>query len=177
LCYNGPAYLAGYTPTGPHSLYAHLSEQARDLPPGPERMVAEMRELAASYGGFWEEIRKDIADPARINYTVIESILVGQQWNRGRVVIVGDAAHACPPSLALGAAMGREDAAVLAELLTRYERLDQSLFDTFMDRRYERVRLVVNSSLQLAHWQRVRAQAPDVGGLMAKVNQVVGRPC
>ena len=40
-------------------------------------------------------------------------------WNRGRVVLIGDAAHACPPTIAQGAAQALEDAVVLAELLAR----------------------------------------------------------
>src|SRR5262249_23081992 len=39
------------------------------------------------------------------------------QWRAGRVVLVGDAAHACSPTLAQGASMAFEDAVVLAELL------------------------------------------------------------
>ena len=38
-------------------------------------------------------------------------------WNRGRVVLIGDAAHACPPTLAQGGSQALEDAAVLTELL------------------------------------------------------------
>ena len=41
-----------------------------------------------------------------------------QPWYRGRTIIIGDAAHACPPLIAQGAAMCAEDAVVLAEMLT-----------------------------------------------------------
>ena len=43
--------------------------------------------------------------------------MVPAPWNRGRVVLIGDAAHACPPTLAQGGAQALEDAAVLSELL------------------------------------------------------------
>jgi salicylate hydroxylase len=39
------------------------------------------------------------------------------QWHRGNIGLVGDAAHAMVPFQAQGAAMGIEDAAVLAPLL------------------------------------------------------------
>ena len=40
-------------------------------------------------------------------------------WRRGRVVMIGDAAHATGPVWAQGAAMALEDAIVLADLLAR----------------------------------------------------------
>jgi 2-polyprenyl-6-methoxyphenol hydroxylase-like FAD-dependent oxidoreductase len=38
-------------------------------------------------------------------------------WSRGRVVLIGDAAHASSPNMAEGAAMALEDAIVLADSL------------------------------------------------------------
>lgn len=38
-------------------------------------------------------------------------------WVKGRVVLIGDAAHASSPKMAEGAAMAMEDALVLAETL------------------------------------------------------------
>lgn len=40
-----------------------------------------------------------------------------ERWHRGRVVLVGDAAHAGPPSMAQGAGLALEDALVLADEL------------------------------------------------------------
>ncbi|MFI7605355.1 FAD-dependent monooxygenase [Micromonospora sp. NPDC049366] len=41
-----------------------------------------------------------------------------RSWSRGRVLLIGDAAHATSPNMAQGAAMALEDAVVLAESLT-----------------------------------------------------------
>ncbi|MBW8486744.1 FAD-dependent monooxygenase [Actinomadura parmotrematis] len=70
----------------------------------------------------------------------------GPPWHRGRTVLIGDAAHACPPTIAQGAAMCLEDAAVLAELLTG--RTPDPLA-AFHARRLPRVRAVVEASIQL----------------------------
>ena len=67
-------------------------------------------------------------------------------------MLIGDAAHVYPPTLALGAAMALEDAAVLAELLLGRDRLDQDLFDAFTARRRPRVEAVVDGSVQLTTW-------------------------
>ena len=69
-----------------------------------------MRRLAAAYGGAWPEIAAHITDPAKVNYTWFDRLLVEGSWHRGRVVLIGDAAHCCPPTLAQGAALSLEDA-------------------------------------------------------------------
>jgi 2-polyprenyl-6-methoxyphenol hydroxylase-like FAD-dependent oxidoreductase len=48
-------------------------------------------------------------------------------YHRGRIVLIGDAAHGFPPLLAQGAAMAIEDAVALAESLARSGDVDQAL--------------------------------------------------
>lgn len=177
LCYDGPCYIAGFTPTGPDSLYAYLVEPAQNRAADtPARKVAQMRELAAAYHGPWDEIRDDLTDPDRINYTWFEHLLIEGPWNRGRAVLIGDAAHVCPPTLALGAAMALEDAAVLAELLIAADTLDQDLFDAFTARRMPRARAVVDGSMQLAGWLLERDATADVPGLMGRIYGLLSEP-
>jgi len=176
LCYDGPCYIAGCTPTGPDSLYAFLVEAARDRSDHtPAQIVAAMRELAEPYHGPWDEIREDITDGARINYTWFEHLLIDGPWNRGRVVLIGDAAHTCPPTVAQGGAMALEDAVVLAELLTERDALDQDLWDAFHARRYERAKTVVDASNQLAQWQLDHVQG-DIPSLMRSIAMLTSQP-
>lgn len=172
LIYGGPCFIAGYCPTGPDTMYAYLVEKARPRDAAGDK-VAHMRALAEGYGGVWNGISAAITDPDHINYTWFESLLVDRPWNRGRTVLIGDAAHACPPTLAQGAAQCLEDAAVLAELLLTADRLDQTLFDAFMDRRHGRVKAVVEASLQLARWQLDHTPDADVPGLMGRIAAMV----
>jgi 2-polyprenyl-6-methoxyphenol hydroxylase-like FAD-dependent oxidoreductase len=134
-----------------------------------------MRELSQAYHGPWDDIRATLTDPSRINYTVFESHLLDPPWNRGRVVLIGDAVHTCPPTIAQGAAQAFEDAAVLAELLLAAETLDDELWRHFIDRRYDRAKTVVNGSLQLAQWQ-LQHERGDVPGLMGRVSQLLAAP-
>ncbi|MER6987571.1 FAD-dependent monooxygenase [Saccharopolyspora hirsuta] len=176
LCYGGPAHIAGYCPTGPDALYAYLVEDAQDrtgLAPGEK--LAVVRDLAWHYRGPWDEIRSNLTDPASINYTWFETHLLDGPWHRGRVVLIGDAVHVCPPTLAQGAALALEDAAVLAELLGAAERVDEELWSAFTARRLERARAVVNGSVQLGQWL-LDGEEGDVPGLMAEVARVVGEP-
>ncbi|MFD7920957.1 FAD-dependent oxidoreductase [Streptomyces sp. NPDC059740] len=173
LAYGGPAYIAGYCPTGPDTLYAYVVEANRDRATIPAGSYAdEMRALAEHYGGHWPEITTHITDPAQVNYTWFDRMLVEGSWHRGRVVLVGDAAHCCPPTLAQGAALSLEDALVLAELLTAAdaagEDWDDALLQRYYERRITRVRPVVEASVQIGQWQLDGDRDADVPGLMGR---------
>ena len=176
LYYGGPSYIAGYCPTGTDTLYAYLVEDLQDRSGlSPQERLTVMRELAGAYHGPWDEIRQNLTDPASVNYTRFESHVLDAPWHRGRLVLIGDAAHACPPTLAQGAAQAFEDAAVLAELLLAADTLDDRLWNTFMDRRHERARTVVEASLQLCRWLLDRERG-DVPGLMNRISHLVAEP-
>jgi 2-polyprenyl-6-methoxyphenol hydroxylase-like FAD-dependent oxidoreductase len=176
LYYGGPSYIAGYCPTGEDSLYAYIVEEAQDRSGlTPDQQLATMKELSQAYHGPWDEIRETLTDPTRVNYTWFETHVLDTPWNRGRVVLIGDAAHTCPPTIAQGGAMALEDAVVLAELLVERDALDQDLWDAFHARRFDRAKTVVDASNQLAQWQLEHAQG-DIPSLMRTVAMLVSQP-
>ena len=176
LYYGGPSYIAGYCPTGEDSLYAYIVEDAQDRSAlSPKEQLATMQQLSQAYHGPWDEIRETLTDPSRVNYTWFETHMLEAPWNRGRVVLIGDAAHTCPPTIAQGGAMALEDAVVLAELLTNRATLDQGLWDAFTARRYERATTVVDASNQLAQWQLEHVQG-DIPSLMRSVAMLTSQP-
>ncbi|MFO0994844.1 MAG: FAD-dependent monooxygenase [Hyphomicrobiales bacterium] len=65
-------------------------------------------------------------------------------WSRGRVTLIGDAAHATLPFLAQGAAMSLEDAVVLARTLRRNGISDG--FELYVRLRYQRTRRLTLAS-------------------------------
>lgn len=176
LYYGGPSYIAGYCPTGENSLYAYIVEDARDRSAlTPAERLAAMRSLAEAYHGPWDEIRATLSDPGTVSYTLFEELVVPAPWNRGRVVLIGDAAHACPPTLAQGGSQALEDAAVLTELLLAHDSPDEALWAAFTARRFERAKTVVEASCQLGQWQLDHEQG-DVPGLMAAIAALVSQP-
>lgn len=176
LYYRGRCPTAGYTPTSDDALYAYLYEPVQDRRNlGPAEQLAVVRDLAGSYHGPWDAIHEAMVDPEKIHYTVLESHLLDAPWNRGRVVLIGDAAHVIPPTLVQGAAMALEDAAVLAALLLDSEAVDDELWAGFSARRQDRVRAIVDCSLQLCRWQLGEGHV-DVPALTARVTQLVSDP-
>ncbi|MGZ2359915.1 FAD-dependent oxidoreductase [Streptomyces sp. 372A] len=169
LAYGGPAFIAGYCPTSETTLYAYVVEKNRDRASIPvESYAQEMVRLASAYGGAWPEITATITDPSKVNYTWFDRLLVEGAWHRGRVVLVGDAAHCCPPTLAQGAALSLEDAWVLAQMLTATDVWDDGLLQGYYERRIARVRPVVEASVQIGQWQLDGVRDADVPGLMAR---------
>ncbi len=176
LYYGGPSFIAGYCPTGEDSLYAYVVEQAQDRSTlTPDEKLATMRRLAAAYHGPYDEIRETLTDPDRVNYTWFETHLLPAPWNRGRVVLIGDAAHSCPPTLAQGGAQALEDAKVLTELLIAADAVDDDLWDAFTARRHDRVQTVVDASNQLGQWL-LDHERGDVPGLMRSIAVLVSKP-
>jgi 2-polyprenyl-6-methoxyphenol hydroxylase-like FAD-dependent oxidoreductase len=151
--YGGPRYKAGYSPISPDKCYAYLLDSdgtLRDF--GDQPAWRLMYERSAGYGGTWATIRATIGPDSDVSHTRIEWLLVPEPWYRGRVIVIGDAAHACPPLIAQGAAMCAEDAVVLAEFVTGGRPLAAAL-PAFMARRMERVEVVVRNSLRLVRWE------------------------
>ncbi len=70
LYYGGPMFIAGYTPTGPDTMYAFLVEEAQDrVDVSDTAAVAIMREATRAYGGPWNAVRDGLSTASRVNYT------------------------------------------------------------------------------------------------------------
>jgi 2-polyprenyl-6-methoxyphenol hydroxylase-like FAD-dependent oxidoreductase len=91
----------------------------------------------AWFADFAEPVPSLLARAAEAYFAPIEEV-APPAWTAGRVVLVGDAAHASSPNMAQGAAMALEDALVLAETLTVDRVADQALAG-YVQRRTSRV--------------------------------------
>jgi 2-polyprenyl-6-methoxyphenol hydroxylase-like FAD-dependent oxidoreductase len=79
----------------------------------PETMAAKFREFEGPARRFIEEL----GPRSEVLYTAVEEVIMPLPWHAGRVVLLGDAAHASTPFMGQGGAMGVQDAVVLARLL------------------------------------------------------------
>lgn len=177
LYYGGPVYIAGYTPTGDDTMYAFLVEKAQDRTGLSDEEAARiMVEESRAYDGPWNQVRADLEAGAPANYTWFTKHIVPAPWNRDRVVIIGDAAHSCPPTIAQGAAQALEDALVLTELLVARDSLDDALWHEFHARRIPRATAVVEASAQLGQWQIDGNRDADAGGLIFGIAMKMAEP-
>jgi 2-polyprenyl-6-methoxyphenol hydroxylase-like FAD-dependent oxidoreductase len=155
--YMGRSVKAGVNPVSNDEMYLFVTERRESPDHIDESLWAnELRGVLADFGGLIGEIRDNLSTQSRILYRPFYAVLLPPPWHKGRVVLIGDAAHATTPHLASGAGIGVEDAVVLAEELERSADLDRAL-EAFTRRRYERCRLVVENSLALGDMERRNA--------------------
>lgn len=175
--YGGPHYKAGYSPISDDLCYAYMLDEDLHYSAFGDRPMNEvLYERSEGYGGIWGQIRDSIDDDTQPDFRRIEYLLVPDPWYRGRIIVIGDAAHACPPLIAQGAAMCAEDAVVLAEMVVEDDSMD-SILSRFMARRLPRVQMVVDNSLQLAEWE-ISPDTPgaDPGGVMQRTLHALTQP-
>jgi 2-polyprenyl-6-methoxyphenol hydroxylase-like FAD-dependent oxidoreductase len=105
---------------------------------------ADWTHLAGLFDGFADPVPAILDEAASTGhppyFSTIEEV-EQNPWVRGRVVLIGDAAHAMSPNMAEGAGMALEDALVLAEMVAEGQSLDE-----YEARRRPRVAFVRNQT-------------------------------
>ena len=114
-----PGCLLGSFPVGPGLVYAFLLFHCAEVPVlSRDERLARFKELAAQFRADIAALIAQQQDPARVIFVPVHEVQT-PSYHRGRIVLIGDAAHGFPPLLAQGAAMAIEDAVALAESLGR----------------------------------------------------------
>jgi 2-polyprenyl-6-methoxyphenol hydroxylase-like FAD-dependent oxidoreductase len=154
VMYYGPRHKAGCNPVSEEQMYVFVVENTAEVTRPPrEEWPGLIQALLTEFEGTVAWARERMTDPEKIDRRPLQAILVPSPWYRGRVLLIGDAVHATTPHLAMGAGISIEDAVVLGELLDEHDELEAAL-RAFMERRWERCRLVVENSLQLGEWEK-----------------------
>ncbi|KAK1690559.1 hypothetical protein BDP55DRAFT_543822 [Colletotrichum godetiae] len=85
-------------------------------------------------------------------------------YNKGRICLLGDAAHASTPFQGAGAGMAVEDAYVLGKLLHHVERAQDlpAVFKAFSKARVERTQKLVATSREAGHFWHFEAEGDDL---------------
>ncbi|MEM6478309.1 MAG: FAD-dependent urate hydroxylase HpxO [Pseudomonadota bacterium] len=89
----------------------------------PNDRAAYKRDLRAHFEGWAAPVQTliDAIDAEKTNRVEIHDVDPFDEWSRGRVVILGDAAHNTSPDLGQGACMAMEDAVVLAQCFAAHD--------------------------------------------------------
>jgi 2-polyprenyl-6-methoxyphenol hydroxylase-like FAD-dependent oxidoreductase len=128
-----------------------------------------LRERLEPFSGPLGRIRDELRDDADIVYSPLSEVLLPMPWYKNRVLICGDAAHACTPHITQGAAMALEDAIVLADELAVDRDLTPSLA-AFGERRFPRVKLVQDVSRGILNGE-MSITAENIDGALAHMRE------
>jgi 2-polyprenyl-6-methoxyphenol hydroxylase-like FAD-dependent oxidoreductase len=182
--YFGKKTKVGLIPMTADTIYMFVvSSEGEDNPFIPEEeLVPRLKGYLEEYSApFVQEVLPQITDPKGVIYRPLETLMTPAPWYKDRVVLIGDSAHATIPQLGSGAALAIEDAVVLVELLQK-ESAMSSVLEQYMERRYERCKLVVDVSNTLSEWEQMEwkglplPEGANMGALMGKTLMALTQP-
>ncbi|HEY6456328.1 MAG TPA: FAD-dependent monooxygenase [Steroidobacteraceae bacterium] len=167
---------AGLNPVSSSEMYMFLLEHVPDNRRMPEELLVPLlAQRLAPFGGLWSGLRAGLSARSRVNYRPLETLLLAAPWFRGRVALIGDAAHATTPHAAFGCGLAVEDALVLAEELTAQATLEAALV-RFMQRRFERCRAVVEGSAKLGELEMTHAPLSEHQAATLALGRTISQP-
>ncbi len=127
----------------------------------------DIEELKMIYKGWNRTIRTllEYVDPNTLYRWALHDRPPMKEWSKGRILVLGDAAHPMLPFLAQGAAMAIEDGAVLANCIDNFDDIEEAL------NQFEKIRKPRTSYVQLA--ARRNAKVFHLSGLAAILRNLV----
>ena len=175
IYFGGPLKL-GMSPISQQQMYVFLLEHVPGNPRfAPETHVQHLADLMAPFGGNVPAVRAALGEDSQIVYRPLEWLMLPDPWFKGRVVLIGDAAHATTPHMASGAGLAVEDGLVLAEELAKTDDLAAALRQ-FMARRLARARLVVDTSVRQGEMEIAGADRAQQTALLASASRALVQP-
>lgn len=174
--YMGPGGNAGLVPLSDGLMYMFSTSHEPENPWYPAEQLAElMRDRISNIGGLVGSLREQITDSSQVVYKPMEVVFVDEPWFKGRVLLIGDAAHATTPHLGQGAGMAIEDALVLSMELVGEGSLEAKL-QRFMARRFERCKFISEKSVLAGDREMARDQSFDRIGLTKQMLKLTAEP-
>lgn len=174
--YDGPdGDRAGVVPLSQDIMYMYVTDTTADPTPPEGDLREVLQNKIAPYGGLIGRLRNQLPPAEELVWKPFLLVNLPRPWHKGRVIIIGDGAHATSAHLGQGGAMAIEDAIVLAEELGRHSDVEMA-FAAIMDRRYPRASQIQQWSEQLCRWEIERAADADHMGITAKAFELVRQP-
>ncbi|HEV7664730.1 MAG TPA: FAD-dependent monooxygenase [Chloroflexota bacterium] len=121
------------------------------LTPESWSATGDVVELRRAFDGFHDDVQAVLeACPACHRWAILEREPL-PAWSRGRVVMVGDAAHPMTPYMAQGGATAIEDAAVLARCLSHFAAFEEAFarFEALRKPRTARIQAISSANTWL----------------------------
>jgi len=148
--YWGTGKFFGIWPTkGRLSVFTSIRDNVQEPDPVESR-IDRIQENFKNFGGLVPEILEGLNDPNEIFHGYYNDLRM-KKWHKGRVVLVGDAAHAILPTAGGGVSMAMESAAVLVDELCRADsKYIEQAFESYITRRRSRVDKIQNQSRMMS---------------------------
>jgi len=137
----------GLWPCGAGQLYWFLTKNA---PQGATQTKANVVALCRDWTAPIPDVIEGTPEDAILQNDIIDRSPL-RWWGRGRVTLLGDAAHATTPNLGQGACMALEDAVILAHCISTVRPAEAAL------REYERLRIPRTGAIVRDSWRAGRS--------------------
>lgn len=118
-----------------------------------DKLADELKSRLSGCTGVIAELAEHIIDSKLVVYRPLEAVFINEPWHKGRIMVIGDAAHGATPHLGQGAAQAIEDAVVLGEEFAKDQSLKTAL-ENFHQRRHERCKFIAEGSVQIGQWEQ-----------------------
>ena len=142
----GPGVRFGMITIGPGRVYWFVSERVEHAAPEPaDPKQAFLRRFADWHEPIPQLIQ--VTDAGALSRTFVYDRKPLRRWGRGRVTLLGDAAHPMTPDLGQGVAQSLEDAVVLASCLGQADDAETAL-RAYEGHRVRRANGIVRQSRQ-----------------------------
>ena len=175
IYFGGPLKI-GMSPISQDEMYVFLLEHVPGNPWfAPETHVEHLRELMDPFGGHIPAIRAGLGAHSQTNYRPLEWLLLPDPWYKGRVILIGDAAHATTPHMASGAGLAVEDGLVLADELAKANDVAAALHG-FMNRRFDRAKLVVETSVKSGEMEIAAVDRMQQTAVLSSATMALAQP-
>ncbi|KFX71733.1 2-polyprenyl-6-methoxyphenol hydroxylase [Pseudomonas taeanensis MS-3] len=174
--YQGVDGNAGLVPLGENLMYMFSTSHEPDNPwMDPNKLAELMRDRIKNIGGLVGELRDQITDNSQVVYKPMEVLFVNEPWFHGRVILIGDAAHATTPHLGQGAGMAIEDAIVLSDEVRGADSIEIKL-GRFMQRRFDRCKYIAEQSVLAGEKEMAHDHAFDRVGMVKEMLKLTAQP-
>lgn len=170
----------GAIPTAKDTCYLFFLESSKEhLHMPDDQLHTLLHERLAGYSAPLVRTALDqVSAPEQVLFRPFDvRLMPGPWWHQGRVVLLGDAAHAPTPQLTSGGGLAIEDAVVLAECL-RAPGTAMEALEAYSRRRIPRVKRVWEASRQLSQWERddPLGNAEKTAALLLDTYRFLGEP-